>query len=554
MASCCLFRGRGPSGASRPDFLRIPGARLCGAALLLVLLLPGAGCRRQPAPAAHAPDDARTTPATAATQVDWCAGHGVPESICTRCNPGLSAAFKARGDWCAEHGLPESQCTLCNPGLKFAPPAGATGAVTAPPPPAGGADHAAAAGPPIADGSASPFCHEHQVSEAECAICLPDLATTLAAFRPEPGGQELRPVAPGYPRVRLASAAVAGQAGLRAVRAGATEPGSGVTGAAEVVADADHASTVASPVAGVVRALRVNAGDRVTAGQVLAVLSSEAVGEARAAYRRADDESALARQEAERGRALRQRQVLSARELEALEARERTAAAALAAARARLGALSQGAPLAAESEDPAEYLLRAPRAGEVAARHALPGQVVAAGDTLLELTDRAHLCLEIALAPAQAASVRAGQRLTFTADGAGGRAWSGQVLAVAPVVDARRRTVTVRAALDPTTDPPRPHQFGLAELAGPGGERVTLIPLVSLLQYGGHPIAFVRRAADLYEVRPLVTGARRAEMIEVRAGVTAGEEVVTDGAFLLKTQISKGSIGAGCCDLPANKH
>ncbi|MFH1719042.1 MAG: hypothetical protein ABIF19_16940, partial [Planctomycetota bacterium] len=46
-----------------------------------------------------------------------CAEHGVPESICVRCNPALAAAFKAKGDWCAGHNVPESQCSICNPGL-----------------------------------------------------------------------------------------------------------------------------------------------------------------------------------------------------------------------------------------------------------------------------------------------------------------------------------------------------------------------------------------------------------------------------------------------------
>ena len=57
---------------------------------------------------------------------DWCGEHEVPESLCTRCNPSLIAAFKASGDWCAEHELPESQCKICNPELKIVrpPPAG----------------------------------------------------------------------------------------------------------------------------------------------------------------------------------------------------------------------------------------------------------------------------------------------------------------------------------------------------------------------------------------------------------------------------------------------
>ncbi|MBM4395445.1 MAG: hypothetical protein FJ087_07120 [Deltaproteobacteria bacterium] len=74
--------------------------------------------RTTPSAAAHAPAGARP-----GSHEDWCAEHDVPESMCTRCDPSLIAAFKAIGDWCAEHGLPESQCLACNPNLKIARPA-----------------------------------------------------------------------------------------------------------------------------------------------------------------------------------------------------------------------------------------------------------------------------------------------------------------------------------------------------------------------------------------------------------------------------------------------
>lgn len=49
---------------------------------------------------------------------DWCPEHGVPESVCTRCNPSLIEGFKKKSDWCKEHDLPESQCIQCHPELK----------------------------------------------------------------------------------------------------------------------------------------------------------------------------------------------------------------------------------------------------------------------------------------------------------------------------------------------------------------------------------------------------------------------------------------------------
>lgn len=65
----------------------------------------------------HAPADAKP-----GSHEDWCGGHQVPESMCTRCNSSLIAGFKATGDWCEEHQLPESQCLACNPDLKIERP------------------------------------------------------------------------------------------------------------------------------------------------------------------------------------------------------------------------------------------------------------------------------------------------------------------------------------------------------------------------------------------------------------------------------------------------
>ncbi|QOJ14136.1 MAG: hypothetical protein HRU75_05595 [Planctomycetia bacterium] len=83
--------------------------------LVLPCLLALSSCdKKQPAEQSKA----GTPQQTAAAEPDWCAEHGVPESICTRCNKKLIAEFKKKGDWCKEHDLPESQCILCNPELK----------------------------------------------------------------------------------------------------------------------------------------------------------------------------------------------------------------------------------------------------------------------------------------------------------------------------------------------------------------------------------------------------------------------------------------------------
>lgn len=91
----------------------------------VLALMACGGAPTEPAPptptalsaTAHAPADA-----VPGSHQDWCGGHAVPESQCTRCNAELIPAFQATGDWCPEHGLPESQCLLCNPDLKIERP------------------------------------------------------------------------------------------------------------------------------------------------------------------------------------------------------------------------------------------------------------------------------------------------------------------------------------------------------------------------------------------------------------------------------------------------
>ena len=80
-------------------------------------------CRTESPPAAPAAKPAESAPPATKPLFqkpvvgDWCVEHGVPESVCTRCNHELVAGFQAKKDWCAKHDLPDSQCLECHPEL-----------------------------------------------------------------------------------------------------------------------------------------------------------------------------------------------------------------------------------------------------------------------------------------------------------------------------------------------------------------------------------------------------------------------------------------------------
>lgn len=91
------------------------------------LMMGGCGCDRESTPPPAKNDAVKVESKSEAPKAplikkpeiaDWCPEHGVPESICTRCNASLIDGFKKKGDWCAKHSLPESQCFDCLPELK----------------------------------------------------------------------------------------------------------------------------------------------------------------------------------------------------------------------------------------------------------------------------------------------------------------------------------------------------------------------------------------------------------------------------------------------------
>ena len=83
-------------------------------AVVLCLALGGCGSGDREG-AADPGSGVQPAAATDFVQRDWCVEHGVPESLCSRCDTSLAAKFQQKGDWCKEHNRPESQCFICRP-------------------------------------------------------------------------------------------------------------------------------------------------------------------------------------------------------------------------------------------------------------------------------------------------------------------------------------------------------------------------------------------------------------------------------------------------------
>jgi cobalt-zinc-cadmium efflux system membrane fusion protein len=107
----------------------------------------------------------------------------------------------------------------------------------------------------------------------------------------------------------------------------------------------------------------------------------------------------------------------------------------------------------------------------------------------------------------------------------------------------------VRAELPNRDGLLRAHQFGRARIRIGEPHRALLISKRAVQRYENVDMVFLKQKEGVYRPQRIRTvSLGRADAVEVSWGLKPGEEVVTTGAFLLKTEIMKGSIGAGCCD------
>ena len=145
--------------------------------------------------------------------------------------------------------------------------------------------------------------------------------------------------------------------------------------------------------------------------------------------------------------------------------------------------------------------------------------------------------------------LREGLPLLFTVDGLPGASFEGRLSWISSSVDDRTRTVRVRAELPNTNGLLRANMFGRALIVIHENSDVLSVPAQAVQTDGCCQLVFVRQADDLFVPRKITLGASANAFVEVLTGLSEGEMVATTGSYLMKTEILKSNIGAGCCEV-----
>ncbi len=322
----------------------------------------------------------------------------------------------------------------------------------------------------------------------------------------------------------------------------------------EVQLDETRTVHVASPLTGLITRGFTTPGERVEAGAPLFEVDSPEVAEAKASYLKAVAGLDFSRKAAEREALLFSRKVASLVEVQEAEARRTEAETDVAAARGRLlrlGLTKQEIERISAKHGAAALdglvVVRASRAGTVIEGHAAPGEHAETGKELLTISglDRVWVMADLREADLAAVSNAVGGEATVDAMG---RGFVGRLDTIAGRMSEQTRTAKARFSIDNAAGLLKPGMFVTVRLLLPAPGESLVVPKVAVLADEGRTFVFTHKEGDYWVRRPVTLGARIDTMVEIASGLTAEQRIITDGSFLLKSDVLRGKMGAGCAD------
>ena len=324
---------------------------------------------------------------------------------------------------------------------------------------------------------------------------------------------------------------------------------------AQLMPNDDRTSRVSAPAEGRVVSVHVQPGDRVSAGQALVTLQSSEASTARANLLKADADFASRKAAATYAKSARDRaerlliaKAAALQDVERARADDELAQSLLTQAQAEVGRANAAVRQLGATESGA-MVLASPTAGVVIDRDAVPGAVVSAGTLLMTVSDPSTLWLNISASENAALTVRPGSRIHFSVAAAPGKLFDARVQSVGVALDSATRTVPIRALVDNRNGKFRSATYATAWIES--GEKISGFSLpddaVQLLDE--KPVVFVARpdgkGGATFERRSVEVGSKAAGRSLIIRGLSAGDLVVTQGAFAVKSEFARGKMAEG---------
>jgi cobalt-zinc-cadmium efflux system membrane fusion protein len=312
-----------------------------------------------------------------------------------------------------------------------------------------------------------------------------------------------------------------------------------------IVPNADLIAHVSVKLSGTVAELRKNIGDDVVREEVIAVLESREVADAKSEYLAARLTNDLAQDLSNRdktlwdGRAVPEQQYLRSRNAAAQSAMKvniaRQKLMALGLADNEILALPDASEASLRRQD-----VRAPIAGRVVERKVELGTAVGRDNLETELfivVDLSRVWVDLSVASSDLPSIKEGQSVKISARNLS-ETTRGKIVFVSPLVDKDTRTARVVAEIQNADRTWRPGSFVTAAIALSQRSVPVVVPATAIQRFEGRPIVFVR-TNDGFEKRDVVLGQKEDQALEIVSGLRPGETIAATNTFSLKAELSK---------------
>ncbi|MSV31873.1 MAG: efflux RND transporter periplasmic adaptor subunit [Bryobacterales bacterium] len=330
-----------------------------------------------------------------------------------------------------------------------------------------------------------------------------------------------------------------------------------------LVADEEKTHKAGALVDGRVVKVFVNIGDRVQKGQVLARIHSHDIHESRSVFQKAKLE--LARLETQRSFAEKNRdrilrlldlKAASQEQLDHAESEVKNMLAGIDTAHLEIQRARQHLEefLEVSAEDHPEHKqgefdhdddtapIKAPAAGVIISRSISSGSVAKPGDDLFVISDLSSIWMLAAIPEENMGRITAGMNAKVFIRAFNDRPFPGILTRTGDQLDPATRTVQARIVLANPQGELKPEMYATAELAAGGTGEAFYVPQESIQEMNGHSIVFVATRTNKFHARPVETGSRAGASIAIVSGLSAGDRVVTRGAFLLKSEMLKSTL------------
>lgn len=339
-----------------------------------------------------------------------------------------------------------------------------------------------------------------------------------------------------------------------------------VTGA--VAPEGSRVAEVRPLARGLITQVSVRLGDRVKAGQALLTYDNIQLGErlgeyfeARAGLRQAESDVAVKQRAVERAEALIGQQAISQQVLDLRRAEFKNAQAAVDREKATLDRIDEQIHRFGLTDKDLEKLgpdtpeanhrtatlatIRAPFDGVITAYDVAVGEIVEPERALVTVANLETVWILADVYEKDLARVPSAAEVDVRVDSYPDKVFKGKLTYVSDVIDPKSRSAKVRSVVQNPEGLLRLDMFARVSIPTKDQQQSLAIPVDAVQQIDGQAAVFIRESATRFRRQNVQLGLQAGNLIEVKAGLKAGDTIVAAGSFYFKTALQRELIGDG---------